>query len=97
MSLAVDTLELGPIGTNTYVVRAAADAIEAVVVDPSGDAATIRPHPPPGARCAASSSRTATSDGRQPADPGDNPAPWSTPEGERMLPEQPEATPPESL
>jgi hydroxyacylglutathione hydrolase len=41
MRLAVDTLELGPIGTNTYLVRAAADAADAVVVDPSGDAGTI--------------------------------------------------------
>lgn len=41
MSLAVDQLELGPIGTNTYVVRASAGASDAVVVDPSGDAATI--------------------------------------------------------
>jgi len=41
MGLAVDRLELGPIGTNTYVVRASADAAEAAVVDPSGDAATI--------------------------------------------------------
>jgi hydroxyacylglutathione hydrolase len=41
MSLAVDRLELGPIGTNTYVVRASATATDAVVVDPSGDAATI--------------------------------------------------------
>ena len=38
MSLAVDQLELGPIGTNTYVVRSSAEADEAVVVDPSGDA-----------------------------------------------------------
>ncbi len=41
MSLAVDKLELGPIGTNTYVVRANATARDAVVVDPSGDATTI--------------------------------------------------------
>jgi glyoxylase-like metal-dependent hydrolase (beta-lactamase superfamily II) len=41
MSLAVHQLELGPIGTNTYVVRASAEANEAVVFDPSGDAATI--------------------------------------------------------
>ena len=41
MSLAVDQLELGPIGTNTYLVRASTQASEAVVVDPSGDAATI--------------------------------------------------------
>ncbi len=42
MSLAVDQLELGPIGTNTYVVRSSATAGEAVIVDPSGDAATIQ-------------------------------------------------------
>ena len=41
MGLAVDRLELGPIGTNTYLVRASAAATDAVVVDPSGDAATI--------------------------------------------------------
>lgn len=41
MQLAVDTLELGPIGTNTYLVRAAVAAADAVVVDPSGEAATI--------------------------------------------------------
>jgi len=41
MGLAVDRLELGPIGTNTYVVRASATETEAIVVDPSGDAATI--------------------------------------------------------
>lgn len=41
MGLAVDQLELGPIGTNTYLVRASSTATEAVVVDPSGDAATI--------------------------------------------------------
>ena len=42
MSLEVDQLELGPIGTNTYLVRASSSATEAVVVDPSGDAATIQ-------------------------------------------------------
>lgn len=36
----VEQLELGPIGTNCYVVRRAG-ATEAVVVDPSGDSATI--------------------------------------------------------
>jgi hydroxyacylglutathione hydrolase len=41
MGLAVDRLELGPIGTNTYVVRGSETAGEAVVVDPSGDAETI--------------------------------------------------------
>lgn len=38
MSLAVNRYELGPIGTNCYVVRASQDAPEAVVVDPGGDA-----------------------------------------------------------
>ena len=42
MPLAVDTLELGPIGTNCYLVRADRGAGEAVVVDPSGDASEIR-------------------------------------------------------
>jgi hydroxyacylglutathione hydrolase len=42
VSLAVDRYELGPIGTNCYVVRAAPDAREAVVVDPSGDAAELQ-------------------------------------------------------
>jgi glyoxylase-like metal-dependent hydrolase (beta-lactamase superfamily II) len=34
----VNRYELGPIGTNCYVVRASQDAPEAVVVDPGGDA-----------------------------------------------------------
>jgi glyoxylase-like metal-dependent hydrolase (beta-lactamase superfamily II) len=42
MALAVDRYELGPIGTNCYVVRAERGAPEAVVVDPGGDATTIR-------------------------------------------------------
>jgi hydroxyacylglutathione hydrolase len=41
-SLKVDRYELGPIGTNTYVVRASGSAPEAVVVDPAGDAAQLR-------------------------------------------------------
>ena len=41
MSLAVDRYELGPIGTNCYVVRAGEDAPEAVVIDPGADAATL--------------------------------------------------------
>jgi glyoxylase-like metal-dependent hydrolase (beta-lactamase superfamily II) len=40
--LVVDRYELGPIGTNCYVVRAERGAAEAAVVDPSGDAAMIR-------------------------------------------------------
>jgi hydroxyacylglutathione hydrolase len=42
MSLVVDRYELGPVGTNCYVVRAARDATEAVVVDPGGNAAELR-------------------------------------------------------
>lgn len=42
MSLAVARHELGPIGTNCYVVRADSGAAEAVVVDPGGDVATLR-------------------------------------------------------
>jgi glyoxylase-like metal-dependent hydrolase (beta-lactamase superfamily II) len=40
-SLVVDRYELGPIGTNCYVVRAERGATEAVVVDPGGDAAEL--------------------------------------------------------
>ncbi|MGZ4281910.1 MAG: MBL fold metallo-hydrolase [Gaiellaceae bacterium] len=42
MSIVVDRYELGPIGTNCYVVRSSRSAEEAVVVDPSGDAAQLR-------------------------------------------------------
>ena len=42
MALVVDRYELGPIGTNCYVVRSGRGATEAAVVDPSGDTATIR-------------------------------------------------------
>ena len=42
MALAVDRYELGPIGTNGYVVRADSAAREAVVVDPGGNAAELR-------------------------------------------------------
>jgi hydroxyacylglutathione hydrolase len=44
MPLVVDRLELGPLATNCYVVRADRDAPEAVIVDPSGSAAEIRLH-----------------------------------------------------
>jgi len=40
--LAVDRYELGPIGTNGYVVRTDRAASEAVVVDPGDDAAGLR-------------------------------------------------------
>jgi hydroxyacylglutathione hydrolase len=42
VSLAVDRYELGPVGTNAYVVRASRTAVEAVVVDPGGNAADLR-------------------------------------------------------
>lgn len=42
MPPVVEQLPLGPIETNCYLVRASRDAPEAVVVDPSGDATTIR-------------------------------------------------------
>jgi hydroxyacylglutathione hydrolase len=42
MDLVVDRYELGPIGTNCYVVRARRGAEECVVVDPGADAAALR-------------------------------------------------------
>jgi hydroxyacylglutathione hydrolase len=54
MPVAVEQLELGPIATNCYLVRADRAGTEAVVVDPSGDAAEIRLRLADlGARCAA--------------------------------------------
>jgi hydroxyacylglutathione hydrolase len=54
MSFVVDRYELGPIGTNCYVVRAERGADEAVVIDPSGEAAQLRLElASAGARCAA--------------------------------------------
>ena len=54
MSLSVDRYELGPIGTNCYLVRAAPNAPEAVVIDPGGEAAAIaRELDAKGASCAA--------------------------------------------
>ncbi|HET7855261.1 MAG TPA: MBL fold metallo-hydrolase [Gaiellaceae bacterium] len=38
MSLVVDRYELGPVGTNGYIVRRAQGASEAAVVDPGGNA-----------------------------------------------------------
>ena len=54
MPLAVDRYELGPIGTNGYVVRSDRTAPEAVVVDPGGDASDLRLElARSGARCVA--------------------------------------------
>src|SRR6266496_3720187 len=53
MPLVVDRLELGPIQTNCYVVRAGEYAPEAAVVDPGGDADALLTHlTKTGARCA---------------------------------------------
>jgi len=41
-ALAVDRYELGPVGTNCYVVRASGDATQAVVIDPGGNAADLQ-------------------------------------------------------
>jgi glyoxylase-like metal-dependent hydrolase (beta-lactamase superfamily II) len=41
MTLAVDQLSLGPIGTNCFVVRAAPDAAQAAVIDPGDEAPRI--------------------------------------------------------
>lgn len=54
MAPAVDTLTLGPAATNCHLVRAVRGAAQAVVVDPSGDAAEIRLRlASTGARCVA--------------------------------------------
>jgi hydroxyacylglutathione hydrolase len=54
VSLVVDRYEMGPVGTNCYVVRAERGAPEAVVVDPGGDAAELRLElAGSGARCSA--------------------------------------------
>jgi glyoxylase-like metal-dependent hydrolase (beta-lactamase superfamily II) len=54
LPLRVEQLELGPIGTNCYVVRAEGSPSDAVVVDPSGDATELRLFLARlGARCAA--------------------------------------------
>lgn len=54
MSLAVDQLSLGQIGTNCYLVRSDRDAAEAVVVDPGDEAPEIeRRLGARGATCAA--------------------------------------------
>jgi hydroxyacylglutathione hydrolase len=42
VSLAVDRYELGPVGTNCYVVRASSTALDAVVVDPGANGAELR-------------------------------------------------------
>ncbi len=54
MSLAIDQLSLGQIGTNCYLVRSDMDATEAVVIDPGDEPAEIeRALASQGAVCAA--------------------------------------------
>jgi hydroxyacylglutathione hydrolase len=54
VALAVETYELGPIGTNSYVVRAHEAATEAVVIDPGAEAdRLLRSLEESDARCAA--------------------------------------------
>jgi len=54
VSIVVDRYEVGPIGTNCYVVRTATSADEAVVIDPSGDAGQLQLELAAlGAKCAA--------------------------------------------
>jgi glyoxylase-like metal-dependent hydrolase (beta-lactamase superfamily II) len=54
MTLAVDQLSLGQIGTNCYLVRADEEATDAVVIDPGDDASEIeRALEARGARCRA--------------------------------------------
>ena len=54
MEPAIDRYELGPVGTNCYVVRASREAADAVVIDPGADAATLeRELSRAGARCVA--------------------------------------------
>jgi len=53
VTLVVDRYEVGPVGTNCYVVRADR-GVDAVVVDPGGDVASLRLElARTGARCAA--------------------------------------------
>jgi hydroxyacylglutathione hydrolase len=53
VTLVVDRRELGPMGTNCYVVRASPSAPDAVVIDPGGDAADLQGElARAGARCA---------------------------------------------
>jgi hydroxyacylglutathione hydrolase len=93
MPLAVEQLELGPLGTNCYLVRADEAASEAAVVDPSGDAATIRLRLAAiGAKCAAVLVTHAHFDhilGVADLAEGTG-APVYAPEGERAMLEQPE-------
>src|ERR1041385_638001 len=42
MPLTVDRYELGPLQTNCYVVRSERGAAECAVIDPGGDAASLR-------------------------------------------------------
>jgi glyoxylase-like metal-dependent hydrolase (beta-lactamase superfamily II) len=91
--LRVEQLSLGPIGTNCYIVRSDLTAVEAAVVDPSGDATELRLTL---ARLGASCSAILVTHGHFDhilgvADLAEGTeAPVHMPEGERMLLESPE-------
>jgi hydroxyacylglutathione hydrolase len=94
MPLVVEQLSLGPLETNCYVVRAERGAPEAVVIDPSGEPATIRLRVAEmGSRCAAILITHGHWDhllGVADLAEGTG-APVYMPAGERILLEQPEA------
>ena len=100
MPPTVDQLELGPIGTNTYLVRAEPSATEAVVIDPSGDVpAILNALERARARCAAILVTHGHFDhviglAELAEETG---APVHAPEGERALLEHPEAFTPAGL
>jgi hydroxyacylglutathione hydrolase len=97
MTLRVEQLSLGPVGTNCYLVRRDAGAPEAVVVDPSGSASELRLRlASAGSRCAAILITHGHWDhllGVADLAEGTS-APVYMPEGERMLLEEPERVTP---
>lgn len=100
MTLRVEQLSLGPIGTNCYLVRSGTGADEAVVIDPSGAATELRLRLASlGARCVAILLTHGHWDhllGVAELAAGTG-APVYMPEGERVLLESPEEFTPPSI